>query len=72
MVSLLPPVHVAVIRPAQLLPSLAEAIRRVGQAKELPSSLVLITGPSRSADIENDLSIGVHGPGSVHAVLLPE
>lgn len=71
-VSLLPPVHVAVIRPAQLLPSLAEAIRRVGQAEDLPSSLVLITGPSRSADIENDLSIGVHGPGSVHAVLLPE
>ncbi len=72
LVSLLPPVHIALIRPDQLLPSLAEAVRRVGEAGELPSSLVLITGPSRSADIENDLSIGVHGPGSLHAVLLPE
>ena len=64
--------HIALIRPDQLLPSLAEAVRRVGEAGELPSSLVLITGPSRSADIENDLSIGVHGPGSLHAMLLPE
>jgi len=71
-VSLLPPVHIALIRPSQLLPSLAEAFRRAGQALDLPSSLVLITGPSRSADIENDLSIGVHGPAAVHAVLLPE
>ncbi len=37
---------------------------------DLPSSLNLITGPSRSADIENDLTIGIHGPGSVHAVIL--
>lgn len=72
LVSLLPPVHIALIRPSQLLPSLAEAFRRAGQALDLPSSLVLITGPSRSADIENDLSIGVHGPAAVHAVLLPE
>lgn len=72
LVSLLPPVHLALLRPAQLLPSVAECFRQLAAEGTLPSSVVLITGPSRSADIENDLSIGVHGPASVHVVLLPE
>jgi L-lactate utilization protein LutC len=37
---------------------------------DLPSSLAIVTGPSRSADIEQKLTVGVHGPGEVHVVLL--
>jgi L-lactate dehydrogenase complex protein LldG len=36
----------------------------------LPSALHVITGPSRTSDIENDLTIGVHGPASVVVILL--
>jgi len=70
--SLLPPVHVAVIRPEQLLPDLAALAARLGQdyPERPPSGFVLVTGPSRTADIEQTLSIGVHGPGELHVLLL--
>ncbi|MHB9145006.1 MAG: LutC/YkgG family protein [Symbiobacteriia bacterium] len=80
LVSLLPPIHVALLRQDRVLPSVAELFRTLaGEARSaatpgappLPSSLALATGPSRSADIENDLTIGVHGPAEVHVVLLP-
>jgi L-lactate dehydrogenase complex protein LldG len=47
---------------------MAEALASYGG--ELPSAWVQATGPSRTADIELTLSIGVHGPGVVHVVLL--
>lgn len=80
LVSLLPPVHIAILRADRILPSVAELFRTLAcEARTaaapgtppLPSSLALATGPSRSADIENDLTIGVHGPAEVHVVLLP-
>ncbi len=66
--SLLPPLHIAIARQNQLLPDLAALARQL--AGGMPSGLALITGPSRTADIEQTLSIGVHGPGEVHVVLV--
>ncbi|MDR7395787.1 MAG: lactate utilization protein [Armatimonadota bacterium] len=66
--SLLPPVHVAVLREDRVLADLFDLLERLGG---LPSALVLASGPSRSADIEMSLAVGVHGPGIVHVVLLP-
>lgn len=72
LVSLLPRTHIALLPESRLVASVAELFRQVAAAPDLPSSLALATGPSRSADIENDLSIGVHGPADVHVVLVPE
>ena len=67
--SLLPDVHVSLLREDRILAGLEELFERVGGA--LPSSLAIVTGPSQSADIEQRLTIGVHGPREVHVVLLP-
>jgi L-lactate utilization protein LutC len=66
--SLLPWVHVTELRESDLMPGLAELFEALGP--DLPSALAIVTGPSRSADIELTLTIGVHGPGEVHIVLL--
>ena len=73
MVSLLPPVHVAVVEAGQVLPSLDELFllrRRDFLRGETGGYMNIITGPSRSADIEYTIVKGVHGPGEVHLVLI--
>ena len=73
LVSLLPPVHIAVVERGQVLPSLDElfTLRRNDFVNgELGSYMNLITGPSRTADIEYTIVTGVHGPGEVHMVLV--
>jgi hypothetical protein len=67
--SLLPAVHVSLLDESRILPGLAELFEAVGD--DLPSALAIVTGPSRSADIEQQLVVGVHGPGEVHVVLTP-
>ena len=51
-----------------ILPGLDELFAALGD--DLPSALAIVTGPSRSADIEQKLAVGVHGPREVHVVLL--
>ena len=65
--SLLPDVHVTLVSEDVILAGLEELFAAVGD--DLPSSLAIVTGPSRSADIEQKLTVGVHGPGEVHVVL---
>lgn len=67
--SLLPDVHIGVLEEDLLLPDLAALLGRLGG--ELPSSLAIVSGPSRSADIEQVLVLGVHGPREQHVALLP-
>jgi L-lactate dehydrogenase complex protein LldG len=66
--SLLPAVHISLLREDRILPGLDELFAAV--EGRLPSALAIVTGPSRSADIEQKLVVGVHGPGEVHVVLL--
>ena len=70
LVSLLPPVHIGVIPANRLLSNLDELFTRVPQPADQSSSMVLITGPSRTADIEQILVRGVHGPGEIYAVIV--
>jgi L-lactate dehydrogenase complex protein LldG len=73
--SLLAPAHIAVVRRSQLVRGLGEALatlqQRHGEALfDATSNLTFITGPSRTADIEMTLSLGIHGPPEVHVVLI--
>jgi len=74
-VSLVPPVHVAVVERGSVVPSLDELFTLLRQdygEQDWASYVNIISGPSRSADIEYTLVTGVHGPGEVHLVLLDE
>jgi len=66
-VSLLPPVHLVVAHRRQIIPDLFDLFVP-GQAP--PACQTLITGPSKTGDIELKLVTGVHGPGEVHVILL--
>jgi len=68
--SLLPITHVAIVREADLMQGMGEFFERYRQSPVLPY-LVFITGPSRTADIELSLTLGVHGPGKLFVVLGP-
>ena len=75
LVSLLPPIHVAVVRPREVVESLEDlfVLRRLAyyqEGSDMSSSMYFITGPSRTADIEQTLVIGVHGPKQAHLLLL--
>jgi L-lactate dehydrogenase complex protein LldG len=67
--SLVPPVHVAILSTRCICPSLGDALARVDPASH---AITLITGPSRTSDIELTLVVGVHGPQTVHVLLLEE
>lgn len=63
--SLLPPVHLALVEADTVVPDPSAWWRRMREHHPdgPPSQLVFITGPSKSADIELTLTMGVHGPG---------
>ncbi|NJN99533.1 MAG: LUD domain-containing protein [Anaerolineales bacterium] len=69
--SLLPPVHIALLPRQKLYPSLPAFLAANPTAATAGSNLVLITGPSRTADIELTLSMGVHGPKEIHVIIYP-
>ena len=70
LISLLPPVHIAIVEHELLLTGLDELLAILRHPAEQTSSMVLITGPSRTADIEQILVRGVHGPGEIHVVVV--
>lgn len=75
--SLAPPIHVALYCRSQILSSLDDILEQLQMrgnlgATALGRSAVFITGPSRTADIEQILIRGVHGPREVHAILVED
>jgi L-lactate dehydrogenase complex protein LldG len=69
--SLLPPLHIAIAERRQILPDLFDLFSLIGtRLEELPAALSVITGPSKTGDIELRLVTGVHGPGEIHVVLV--
>jgi len=74
-ISLLPPVHIAVLKPEQVISDLNDLFPLLRSETEaeggnLSSAITFITGPSRTADIELTLVVGVHGPQELHVILV--
>jgi len=71
-VSLIPATHVALVDARRIVPTPSEWWRRMPSwyPDGLPSQIVFVTGPSKSADIELNLTTGVHGPGRLVVVVL--
>lgn len=74
-VSLLPPIHVAILDAEKIVPGLDEFFGIYGsdygsKGLRLNSAVTFITGPSRTGDIELTLVVGVHGPQELHVILM--
>jgi L-lactate utilization protein LutC len=69
LISLLPPAHIAVVPADRLLSGLDELFSLLPDPARQTSSMVLITGPSRTGDIEQILVRGVHGPGEITVIV---
>jgi L-lactate dehydrogenase complex protein LldG len=69
LVSLVPPVHIAIVEASQIYQTLAEALAFLRRDEQVSPIVTLVTGPSRTADIELTLAIGVHGPQELYVVI---
>ncbi|MEC7376269.1 MAG: LUD domain-containing protein, partial [Pseudomonadota bacterium] len=70
LMSLVPPVHVAVLRASELYTTFHEAIHAQNWATGMPTNALLISGPSKTADIEQTLAYGVHGPKELIVLMI--
>lgn len=70
MTSLLPPVHIVLLPEAIIVPSLFEWVKQ--RPAPMPANLVLVSGPSKTADIEQTLIVGVHGPKRLVVIMFPD
>jgi L-lactate dehydrogenase complex protein LldG len=75
LISLLPPIHVCLLNSDRILASTTDLLARVHEefySRGLsPQAMTCITGPSRTADIEQTITMGVHGPQALHVILYP-
>ena len=72
MMSLVPPIHIAILESGKLFNTFAEAVATMQWAGSMPTNALLISGPSKSADIEQTLAYGVHGPKELVILLIRE
>ena len=71
LMSLVPPVHIAVLEVDKLYTTFAEAVQAQAWVQNgMPTNALLISGPSKSADIEQTLAYGVHGPKELVVIVL--
>lgn len=69
LISLVPPVHIAIVEAVNLYSTLGETLAALQSDDEISPVVTFITGPSRTADIELTLAIGVHGPQELYVII---
>ena len=73
--SLLTPVHIAVVREEQILPNMEAWVSRQREngldTFKNHANTVIVSGPSRTADIAMEVILGVHGPAEIHIIIVP-
>ena len=63
--------EIAVIATDSILPDLESVLAQIKSGGELPSTINLVTGPSRTGDIEQTLELGAHGPKELVILIVP-
>ncbi len=75
-VSLLPPIHLAIVRKGNLVSNISDLFiilkQTLDDTQDITSCMTFITGPSRTADIELNLTLGVHGPKELYVILIAD
>ena len=69
LVSLVPPIHIAILDASRIYSTLGEMLSALQSGGEVSPAITFITGPSRTADIELTLAIGVHGPQELYVII---
>lgn len=72
LMSLLPPIHVAVVDASTVRDGMADVVAEQGWRERMPTNVVLVSGPSKTADIEQTLAFGVHGPKELVVLLVTD
>jgi len=70
LMSLVPSIHIAVLEADKIFSSFLEAMQEEKWSTKMPTNVVLISGPSKTADIEMTLAFGVHGPRELIVLIL--
>jgi len=70
LMSLVPPVHIVLLDTAHIYNTFYEAMQQEGWANGLPTNSLLISGPSKTADIQQTLAYGAHGPKELVVLLI--
>lgn len=72
LMSLVPPIHIAVLEAEKIHNTFCEVIQKENWPGNMPTNVVLISGPSKTADIELTLAFGVHGPKELIVLILKD
>ena len=72
LMSIVPPLHIAILKADTIHNSLSEVMQKENWPAKMPTNVVLISGPSKTADIEMTLAFGVHGPKELIVLILED
>ena len=72
LLSLVPPIHIVVVNAHQVVDTLFDLIHQQGWSEGMPTNVVLVSSPSKTADIQQTLAYGAHGPKQLVVILVED